>query len=71
MVIALAAEITIDVECWKCHDHYYIETTEDKLKRWQAGEHIQNVMPELSADHRELLISRTCPRCWDELWKED
>lgn len=33
-----------------------------------GGEHIQNVIPDVSSDDRETLISGTCPTCWNELF---
>lgn len=37
----------------------------------KAGAMIQDAFPEMSASHREMLISNTCPKCWDEMWLED
>lgn len=40
--------------------------------RLMAGnEHIQNIIPNVSSDDRETLVSGTCPKCWDELFKID
>jgi hypothetical protein len=39
----------------------------DGLARWHSGALIQEALPELSADDRELLISGTHPLCWDDL----
>lgn len=43
----------------------------DAVNRWLAGEHIQDVMPELSADDREMLISGMHADCWDALFPPD
>jgi hypothetical protein len=38
---------------------------------WEAGGHIQKVMPDLTQMDRETLISGVCSdKCWDELWGE-
>ena len=38
---------------------------------WQAGKLIQDALPELDADERELLISGTCHECWTQLYPEE
>jgi hypothetical protein len=38
---------------------------------WVGGKKIQDVMPYLSADDRELLISGTSKEGWDILFKEE
>lgn len=43
----------------------------EKVNRWLAGEHIQDVMPELSADTRELLISGVHGDCFDAMFPPD
>lgn len=35
---------------------------------WQLGKYIQDAMPYLSADERELLISKTCGTCFDKMF---
>lgn len=41
------------------------------IERINNGEHIQNVMPYLSVDERELLISGICGKCFDEIIFDD
>jgi hypothetical protein len=41
------------------------------LIAWKEGMLIQDAMPELSADERQLLISGTCGKCWDKMFQED
>ena len=38
---------------------------------WQAGKLIQEALPELSCDERELLISGTCGTCFDKLFPSE
>lgn len=54
------------VECRLCHKEIVLRVPLDGYLKWTAGELIQNAMPSLSIADRELLISRTCDRCWDE-----
>jgi len=36
-----------------------------------TGENIQNAMPDVSVDLREIIISGICPKCWDDTFKEE
>ena len=47
-----------------------LPVTEVMLRRWRGGELIQNVMPHLSAEQREFLISGCMPQEWDEVMRE-
>jgi len=40
------------------------------LIKWKNGELIQNVMPYLNEDERELLISGTCGKCFDKIFSD-
>ncbi len=49
-----------------------IGITEEQLKRWEAGEGlIQDIMPNISEDEREFILSGSTPEEWDETFKED
>ena len=41
--------------------------TEEQYRRWKNGELIQNVMPHLSPDEREFLISGILPGTWNDV----
>lgn len=46
-----------------------IPVTDEQLRRWKEDrELIQNVMPELTADQREFLISGYTPEDWATLF---
>lgn len=48
-----------------------ITVTQEQLDRWHAGELIQNVMPNLSADDREFLMTGITAEEWDTAFGED
>ena len=61
--------------CPFCSTVTPVEVDEGHYRRWQEDRatggryrHIQNAMPELSADERELLISGTCSKCWERVF---
>lgn len=54
----------------RVHTRNILGLTEKMLADWQAGGLIQNVMPNLSADDREFLMSGTTPEEFDEMFGE-
>ncbi len=42
-----------------------IPVTRQQLTKWDCGELIQNVMPHLTLEQREFLISGTTPEEWE------
>lgn len=57
-------EASILTKCLGCEDEKTFHLDAGRVMRWQAGEFIQNVFPELSIQDRERLISGTCPTCF-------
>jgi hypothetical protein len=47
-----------------------IDVSQSQLDRWKAGELIQNVMPHLSADDREFLMTGLTPKDWEEMFPD-
>tara|TARA_Y100000296_G_scaffold73682_1_gene91423 strand:- start:308 stop:457 length:150 start_codon:yes stop_codon:yes gene_type:complete len=43
----------------------------EDYEAWENGELIQNAMPYLSADEREVLISGMCGPCFDNLFGDE
>ena len=62
---------TVAVPCRWCGSVTELHPSVEGFVAWQNGELIQRAMPELDADERELLISGTCPKCWDEMFPPD
>jgi hypothetical protein len=48
-----------------------IDITLDQIDRWQNGELIQNVMPNISAEQREFIISGLLPEEFEDIFKEE
>lgn len=47
-----------------------IDVSQSQLDRWKAGELIQNVMPHLSPDDREFLMTGLTPEDWEEMFPD-
>jgi hypothetical protein len=52
-------------------NHMNLDVTQEQLDCWENGELVQNVMPHLSADEREFLISGCTPAEFESLWPEE
>lgn len=56
------------VGCQKCMGQFEIRGEDRDFIRWEEGELIQDALPYLSADERELLISGICGGCFDKMF---
>ena len=65
-------KMNVPVQCAFCGKYKMIPMTLDQWNLYcsQDRPHIQDIFPELSADDRELLISYTCPECWDKMFSD-
>ena len=59
----------IGVDCTCCDEGYLFGTSLTGFVSWREGELIQKALPELPAQYREMLISGTCPSCWDAMFE--
>jgi len=56
------------VSCNFCGDVSILDATDEEFAAWDSGMLIQDAMPRLSVNDREMLISGCCPKCWDKMW---
>ena len=63
-------KINVTVPCGFCHTEYKVEMTESQFNELMSPHrrHIQDIIPELAPEIRELFISGMCPKCWDKLF---
>ena len=54
--------------CCVCNEYEVWSLDRQLVERWQGGENIQRVFPNMSAEEREVLISGIHPACWDKLF---
>lgn len=59
------------IPCMGCGSSTTFTMSEEQFNRFRAGEHAQRIFPAWSPEDRELLISGTCPSCWEEMWAEE
>lgn len=62
-------KVTASVACRLCGRGHRMVFDESLFGRVVAGEHVQDVFPEMSPADRELyFISGTCGSCWDRMF---
>ena len=69
-MVALQRNDVIQATCRHCKESSELAVNRQDIEDWAAGKYIQDAMPYLSADERELLISGTCGPCFDEMFGE-
>jgi hypothetical protein len=58
--------LSVDGSCVWCKTSKVISVGEADFAAWMSGKPVQKTMPYLSAEDRELLVSGTCSKCFDE-----
>lgn len=61
-------EVCIITQCPFCGRANEIEVNEEDYWDWDDGVLAQVAFPYLSDDEREMLISGTCPTCWERMF---
>ena len=61
----------VAVPCVECKNVQEVPVDFEGFRAWQSGELIQEALPGLDTDLRELLISGICPKCWDAMFPSD
>ena len=64
----MATKITLEFTCPFCNRTHFVETTEERLARYENGELAQIAFSDLSVKAREQIISSICPECQDEIF---
>lgn len=68
MIINKEGQTYALLRCQWCPTQIECPINLDAVEKWRQGELIQNAMPDLSKDLREMLISGTCPKCWNDMF---
>lgn len=63
--------LEITVQCDLCGEEFTMRVKyEDFIRYTQTNRpHIQDIFPYLTPAERELLISHTCDKCWQKMFK--
>lgn len=68
--------MSIVEDCKICGKSVTISLTPDQYIRyemWKSGKitHIQDALPDVPADQREMFISGVCGECWNDLFGDE
>lgn len=67
----MATTHVVEVECIACRTKHTILVPTAGYRLWMNRQkRIQDAMPGLSADERELLMSGICGRCFDKIFDD-
>lgn len=57
--------------CFHCHRAGFVTVLKTDYERYKAGALAQVAFPEMLPGEREMLISGTHPKCWDEMFADE
>lgn len=58
--------------CGKEHPVYLTKEQSFRYRKYLDGKgHMQDLLPDLTAENRELLITGICPKCWKKLEEDE
>lgn len=58
------------IRCPHCDRLTELDVPDAGFRAWLDGELIQDALPMLTDDEREVLMTGICPTCWDALYEE-
>jgi hypothetical protein len=65
-------KIELIIKCHMCQVNKSVLVEQSDYDRWRSKQvHIQDALPYLRADERELLMSKTCGPCFDKLFRDE
>lgn len=74
-VVTNGTECSVWIKCPMCKEEHAVAMRFDEWRggrsMWERGAYIQDAFPRLSPEDREILISGTCPKCWDKIFGGD
>ena len=71
--VANDGKCSVAIYCQECKVQYELyglssDQNEKLYNRDETKEHIQDIIPNVPAEWRELFVSRTCPSCWKKMF---
>ena len=64
-------KIIVVTRCPVCTETHELSVDFGEYENYRDGMLIQKAMPSLSDEEREMLITGTCGRCWDEMFNNE
>lgn len=63
--------VVINTTCPECGKDHYLGMNLDDFREYKAYGLLHGTFKNESTNVRELLITGTCPECWDKLFPEE
>ena len=65
--------VELSIQCFMCEEVTVIKVRAEDYNKFISPDrpHIQDIFPYLTPAERELLISKTCSKCWDSLFPDE
>ena len=57
-------------DCPFCGKKMAIDIPIDAYLKWIDGVRIQDALPNIAAEDREVLLTGICPKCWNETFPD-
>jgi hypothetical protein len=70
-IVAKGFDTTFSVTCRMCGCVNFVSLVESDFESWRNGELIQNALPYLNANDRELLQTQICSTCFDTMFSDE
>ena len=68
----MAQKIKVTTQCPMCGRKHDIVVDAEAYTNWRTGKGlIQECFPDMSAEEREMLITGTCPECWNDMFSDE
>jgi hypothetical protein len=59
------------VTCRMCDSVNFVSVVESDFNNWKQGQVIQNALPYLDVNQRELLQTQICGTCFDSMFSDE
>lgn len=63
-----APNVVVDTTCPRCQRESQVVVPAEGFDRWRNGALIQEALPTVNMELREMLQTGICPQCWDEIF---
>lgn len=63
--------MTVSEKCIECGTLVEFDVRAEDYDAWKSGTLIQDALWYISPDLREMLLSKICDKCWQELFAEE
>ncbi len=69
--VAQEFDTTFAVTCRMCNSVNFVSLVESDFNNWKQGQVIQNALPYLDVNQRELLQTQICGTCFDAMFSDE